>query len=153
MPTYQCKHTHSSWSSLRMAGILVAEGGLGLASGFTEWVQIKAVQKALVLIINNSPFINVPLSLLVWTGESLYWIPPSILSKPLISSSCSSARGSPVMGSVPFSRRYFVTRRRSNTWLETGESTGSSGTSLQTAREAFVALLSCSHYSNCKTTK
>lgn len=37
------------------------------------------------------------------------------------------------MGSVPFSSTYFTTRRFSNTLFETGERTGSSGTSLQTA--------------------
>jgi len=36
------------------------------------------------------------------------------------------------MGSVPFSSMNLTTRRLSNTLLETGDRTGSSGTSLQT---------------------
>ena len=36
------------------------------------------------------------------------------------------------MGSVPPFSMYFTTSRLSNTWLDTGERTGSSGTSLQT---------------------
>ena len=36
------------------------------------------------------------------------------------------------MGSVPFCWMYFTSSRFSNTCLETGDSTGSSGTSLQT---------------------
>ena len=38
--------THSSWSAFKIAGMLVADGGLGLTSGFTEitnkhWVIFK----------------------------------------------------------------------------------------------------------------
>ena len=47
----------------------------------------------------------------------------------LIASSCSSAKGSPLMGSVPFSSMNFTISLLSNTWLETGDNTGSSGTS------------------------
>ena len=49
--------------------------------------------------------------------------------------SWSSASGCPLMGSVGVSARCFAIRRRSNTQPETGESTGSSGTSPDTADE------------------
>ena len=39
------------------------------------------------------------------------------------------------MGSVPLFSMNLVIRRLSNTWLETGDNTGSSGTSLQTGEE------------------
>ena len=53
-------------------------------------------------------------------------------SSPLISTSCSSDSGCPFIGSVPFSAMYFSMSRRSNTWLDTGETHGCSGTSLET---------------------
>lgn len=54
---------------------------------------------------------------------------------PLISTSCSSDSGCPFIGSVPFSTMYFSMSRRSNTWLDTGETHGCSGNSLETEQQ------------------
>ena len=102
--------THSSCSSLRIAGMLVADGGRGLTKG-----------------------------LAAWGGHQLEFMPfhqakgQGHTRLPFISSSSSSVSGSPVTGSEPFCCMNLMTSLFSNTCLETGESTGSSGTSLQTA--------------------
>ena len=54
---------------------------------------------------------------------------------PLMSISCSSAMGSPLIGSVPFSAIYFSINLLSKTQLEEGETQGCSGTSLLTANK------------------
>lgn len=67
----------------------------------------------------------------------------SVIS-PLISTSCSSDKGWPFIGSVPFSAIYFSISLRSNTWLDTGETQGCSGTSFETViKNAGEALKSC----------
>ena len=38
--------THSSWSAFKIAGILVADGGLGLTSGLTEKKKKKRKKQA-----------------------------------------------------------------------------------------------------------
>ena len=48
---------------------------------------------------------------------------------PLMCTSWSSERGSPFIGSVPFSEIYFSTSLRSNTHWDTGDTQGCSGTS------------------------
>ena len=58
-----------------------------------------------------------------------------IIILPLISMSCSSETGSPLMGSVPFSAIYFSISRLSNTQLDDGETHGCSGTSLLTIQK------------------
>ncbi len=104
-------HTHSSCSSFKMAGILVADGGRGLTSG------LAAQKNCRCALIRSTPSSHVC---------------PSLLHLPLISNSWSSVSGSPFIGSVPFSWMYLTINLRSNTLFETGERTGSSGISLQT---------------------
>lgn len=58
---------------------------------------------------------------------------PLLSAAPLMSMSCSSDSGWLFTGSVPFSAMYFSMRRRSYTWLDTGDTHGCSGTSLETA--------------------
>lgn len=67
------------------------------------------------------------------TTEGRYPVAPRSL--PLISTSCSSDKGWPFIGSVPFSAMYFSISLRSNTWLDTGETHGCSGPSLETMIE------------------
>lgn len=50
-----------------------------------------------------------------------------------MSMSCSIVSSLPLIGSTPFSATYFSTRRFSNIDPETGDTTGCSGTSLETA--------------------
>ena len=57
---------------------------------------------------------------------------------PLISISCSSDMGSPLIGSVPFSAIYFSISRLSNTQLDDGETQGCSGTSLLTTHKGYT---------------
>lgn len=71
-------------------------------------------------------------------------IPPKVAQKretcetwllapsPLMSMSCSSDNGWLFTGSVPFSAIYFSINLRSQTWFETGDTQGCSGTSLET---------------------
>lgn len=61
---------------------------------------------------------------------------PPVPSPPLMSMSCSSDNGWLLTGSVPFSAMYFSISRRSYTWLDTGDTHGCSGTSLETAGTA-----------------
>lgn len=69
---------------------------------------------------------------------------------PLISTSCSSDKGWPFIGSVPFSAMYFSISLRSNTWLDTGETHGCSGTSFETMIKHNDSLKS---YTNNNTTR
>lgn len=59
---------------------------------------------------------------------------PIPIQAPLMSMSCSSDSGWLFTGSVPFSAMYFSISRRSYTWLDTGDTHGCSGTSLETAK-------------------
>lgn len=61
----------------------------------------------------------------------------------LISMSCSTVSSFPLIGSVPFSEMYFSISLRSNIQPETGETTGCSGTSLDTACEVYPSTLGC----------
>lgn len=87
-------------------------------------------------------------------GEKVNMLNPDSLNfpllsviSPLISTSCSSDKGCPFIGSVPFSAMYFSMSLRSNTWLDTGETQGCSGTSFETAITNTGAVLK-SHISN-----
>lgn len=71
---------------------------------------------------------------------------------PLISTNWSTVNEAPLIGSVPFSFMYFSIRRRSKIAPLLGETTGFSGTSLQTKKNKSSQLL----YSNlvkCKSIK
>ena len=56
-------------------------------------------------------------------------------SSPFISITCSSDNASLVIGSTPFSARYFSISLLSNTQLDEGDTQGCSGTSLLTTEQ------------------
>lgn len=117
-------HTHSSWSDLRMAGILVADGGFGFVTGV-------AIKKKCIFNLVN---INISLKLLQLEALQRCQIRKNIEPKHiqyllLISTIISSANGSPVIGSVPCSAKYLSINRFSNTCFDTNDNTGCSGTS------------------------
>ena len=67
-------------------------------------------------------------------SDNVFQLGVHVITSPLISISCSSETGSPLIGSVPFSAMYFSISRLSNTQLEEGETQGCSGTSLLTKK-------------------